>query len=153
MLRAMFVAVSAMFVIMGLSTGVHARIRFRSQNDLSLVSNAFKLSIDSSSVLDEGSPARTRLQTSHIPMATDLSLMLALGAGFLLFGALLRHRRGSHANKLSIADGTEEDRNANRHYFSLPPKTIDQNLGPTCVPPLIAAQEAFPSVAKSNEVR
>jgi hypothetical protein len=153
MLRAVFVVVSAMFVMMGLSTEADARIRFRSQEELSSVSSAFKLSIDSSSVLDMGSSAPTRLQTSYIPMATDLTLMLALGAVFLLFGALLRHGRGSHANQLSIASGAEENRSANRHYLLLPPKAIEQNLSSTCVPTLMAAQEAFPSVAKSNEAR
>jgi hypothetical protein len=101
------------------------------------------------------------LQASRLPFTTDLSLMLAFGAGFLIFGALLRHRKGSQANKFNVASETENKRDSEdwkttefeRLKLSQAAKSINQESDSNRLPPLIAAQKAFQCTAESNEVR
>jgi hypothetical protein len=105
--------------------------------------------------------SNSSFHASRLPFTTDLSLMLALGAGFLVFGALLRHRKGSQANKFNVASETENRRDSEnwkateseRLKLSQAAKSINQESDSNRLPPLIAAQKAFQCTAESNEVR
>jgi hypothetical protein len=161
MLKVISVFVSAIFATNASSTEPDIRIRLGSLKEASSVSSAFILPIYSLSSWAPSNTSSMSLQASYVPFATDLSLMLALGAGFVLFGALLRHRRGSRANKFGVAHGTETTQDAEnwkttesgKLHLSQTPKSTDLKSDSTCLPTLIAAQEALPRAAESNEVR
>jgi hypothetical protein len=157
MLKVIFVFASAMVATTGHSTGLNTRLRLKEYS----VSNAFVHSTQSSPCWVSSNNSSARLQTSYAPVATDLSLMLALGAGFLLFGALLRSRRGSRASKFSIAPAKEINQDAEnwktteigRPHLSQTPRPTNDNSEPTCLPSLIGEHGAFPGLIENNEIR
>jgi hypothetical protein len=157
-LKIIFVFASAFIATIGHPNALNIQ---NGRNSLSKASSDPSNSICSLTYVSPTENSNASLQASRLPFTTDLSLMLAFGAGFLIFGALLRHRKGSQANKFNVASETENKRDSEdwkttefeRLKLSQAAKSINQESDSNRLPPLIAAQKAFQCTAESNEVR
>jgi hypothetical protein len=146
-----FVFLSLIFATIASSTNSNSVVNLESIARKSAISNTLICSSASRPIWSATDNVGLRLELSFVTLSTNLSLMLALGACFVLLGAFLRHRSGPRTTQRRNAANPIVTDRTGINPSPQAAKPNSEKSAPAVLPAFLAVQETLTDPAASND--